>query len=196
MRRVRHSILTATITVTAALGLAPVAFACPDVESSPAFARWGDTAEYVAVPGGAFENALTWPATGTPALVEEVNPFGVGGVSTTAVRLQRGDSITSPSMCITRHYPHLRFVLRSADPDSHLKMHVLWTDDQGKRKETHLEDFDKNKFRDWGLSRNVKLKSALPKGEAVRDIQLRFSVEDKPGSWLIDDVYIDPYRRN
>ncbi len=170
--------------------------ACPNVPTSAVFEDWGDISAYVAVPGGAFEDALIWSLEGTPVLVEERHPFEIGDAGETAVKLQSGDAIVSPKICVDHNYPHLRFVTRAHEGDAKLKLDVLWTDANGTRKTTRLEDHDGNAYRAWGLSRMVSLDKLLPKGEDARDIRLRFVVEGKTGTWLIDDVYVDPFKRS
>lgn len=168
---------------------------CPEVGTTRAFGPWGDDADYAEMPGGSFEDGLTWTQTGSPELVAAGNPLEVNGVSSTAVLLRAADSITSPSICIDETYPTLRFVLRGMDPSSKLKLDVLWTGENGRPEQTRLDDHDAKQYGAWGLSRIVRLRDAVPRGEAVRDIRLRFSVKGATGAWLLDDVYIDPFRR-
>ncbi len=170
---------------------------CGDIDVSQVFMPWGDNDYYAPVPGGAFEGSLSWLAEGAPALVPEGSPFEVGGEkSSGAVRLALGDSITSPAMCVNRYYPHVRFTARSNGPGSRLKVAALWTDKNGKPKVTKLDEQHESRYRGWGISGKVLLKGALPKEERVHDLRLRFYVDGGATAWILDDVYIDPYKRN
>ena len=170
--------------------------ACPIPDSWHAFSRWGDEADYVLMPGGSFEDGIGWPGSGTPQIVDADNPLEPDGPGTRALRLGSGDSVTSPSLCIDRHYPHLRFLLRGEDAGAKLKLTVLWEDANGRQKQAPLDDHDPKAYRSWGISSVVKLRKAVPRGEGTHDIRLRFRVEGKAGAWLIDDVYVDPYKRS
>lgn len=170
--------------------------ACDDVDSQLIFTSFDDPHYYSLVQGGSFEDSLSWSATGSPQLVDEGNPFDLGGTeSTRAARLQAGDSIVSPPLCVDRRYPHLRFVAKSIAADADLKIAALWTDDKGKQKESDLGNH-KDEHDGWHVSKHVKLKKVLPKEDEARDIRLRFTVKKGSGSWLVDDVYVDPYKRN
>ncbi len=165
---------------------------CPDIKTRRVFGPWGDESDYVQLDGGSFEK-LTWSADGSPQIVEERNPFEVGGGSR-AVRLSAGDSITSPEMCIDRNYPHLRFVVRAVVPGSTLRVDVLWIGDDGKPYSVEL-DSEEGDSTQWKLSQLVRMTRALPSYEAVRAVRLRFSVEGKSAACLVDDVFVDPMKR-
>ena len=196
VRELPQAVWCCAVAVTIAVVLAPPALACGVPDTSQPFSRWGDDADYVLMPGGSFEEAAGWSTIGSSLVVDADNPFEIGGQGARALRLDSGDSATSPSICIDRSYPHVRFVLRGQDATSKLKLSVLWTDARGRAMQEPLDDHDAKTYRAWGPSRTVRLKRALPRGEAIRDIRLRFWVEGKAGSWLIDDVYVDPYKRS
>ncbi len=172
--------------------------ACEEVNASQVFLPWGDSDYYAGVPGGDFEGSLSWLTEGSPELIAEGSPFEVGGeTSSSAVLINEGDSITSPPMCINRFFPHVRFTARSTNGNaSRLKVLALWTDSKGKPKVTKLDDQHDDEYTRWEISEKVHLRGALPKDERIHDLQLRFQIDGKSTSWLIDDVYIDPYKRN
>ncbi len=182
--------------------------ACPDRPSRRAFEPWGDVSDYIDVPGGAFEDELTWSASGAPSLVAEDNPFEVSG-GRTAARLQEGDTITSPPICITKHYPHIRFAARAATAGASLSPYVLWTEHDDRTRRVWLDSQSDRFYREWRLSGKIPLRRALPGYKQVREVRLGFSVaaasddddddDDAsragPPAWLIDDVFVDPMKR-
>jgi hypothetical protein len=200
-------IWTTLVSIAAALALAlpvfakpahraPLAARCPDQPTTLAFERWGDDAQYAEVPGGAFESELTWSATGAAALVAQSDPFDIAGPGAWSVRLGAGDSITSPVLCLSRYHPHLRFVAQAAGSKSHLRIEVLYIDAKGKARAVPLQDQPGDRYAEWAPSPDVMLKKVLPtKVEDARDVQLRFSVPEDTGDWLVDDVYVDPAMR-
>ena len=53
-------------------------------------------------------------------------------------------------------------------------------------------------YTNWAPSVTMKLATALPlwkTDNGMLPVQLRFTANSDPGSWTIDDVYIDPYSR-
>lgn len=194
MRRasLRSSLLVAGVAL-AALPAAAGAY-CPDQTLVQPFAEWGDDASYVAVPGGTFAGAFTWEAAGSPTLVSESNPFALDAADATSAQLEGGDGMTSPPLCVSRWHPHMRFSAHAvAQRGARLKLDVLWTDDHGKPKVAALTNADGRPFKSWHLSKELKLGKALPKGELVRDVRVRFTA--LTGSWVVDDVYVDPVKR-
>ena len=168
--------------------------ACPELPVYQRFAPWGDDAYYEEVPGGSFDEALSWTAVGAPELVENAHPLD----GSSAVRLRGGESITSPVLCVSKLHPHLRFLARAADGKSRLKIEVLWSDQDGRheRKPLSVAQEHAKHYQSWTPTSDVGLKKVLPKGlEDVRDIQLRFSVREESGDWLVDDVFVDPFKR-
>jgi hypothetical protein len=196
VREPRRTGLCCAIALALAAVLAPSALACPRPDTTPAFSPWGDEADYFPMPGGQFEDGLVWTGSGSPEVVESDSPFELGRPGSHALRLRAGDAVVSPSICIDRSYRHIRFVLRGLDASSKLRLAVLWTDERGREMRTTLDDHDAKAYRAWGVSRIVRLRKAVPRGEAVHDIRLRFWVEGKRGTWLVDDVYVDPYKRS
>jgi hypothetical protein len=192
----------ARIVLTTALALAALpaagasaATGCPPVPSTPAFAPFGDPAGYTLAPGGSFENSLRWLATGQPTLVEGNEPFMLSGHGSRSVRLRGRDAIVSPPICVDALRPTMRFVTRALDAESRLVLEVLWYDAGAIRRKV-LEEHPADGWREWAPSKVVPLGAALPTDEGeVHQVLLRFSLKDGAGEWLVDDVFIDPYRR-
>ncbi len=175
------------------LAAAP-ALACEDISTVGSFEAWGDPAGYAPVPGGSFENGLSWSTSGAPALEAASHPFGLPGTTgTQAVRLRKDDEITSPAFCIDRLHTHVRYVVRSLDGNSAIKLEALWTRSDGERDSASFAD-QGAAGAEWGLSRVAALSevlpSDLPAGVEIRSLQLRFSTEGRRPDLLVDDVQI------
>jgi hypothetical protein len=191
-----RSPIVAVCCALTALALLPATAAadrCDDQLTRP-FAPWGDDADYAEAPGGLFTSELDWTATGAARLVADSNPYALGADDTTSAALDKGDTITSPLICVSRYHPHLRFAARALDKAGHLGLAVLWTDEHGKAKEAALDDTDGNRYRSWGLSNKIRLNKVLPRDESIRSVQLRFTARDGKGSWLVDNVFVDPVK--
>ena len=169
---------------------------CPSVTTFRPFSPWGDQREYVRIPGGSFDDDdFAWTGSGAARVVPADNPFQLGSRGIGSALLSSGDSLTSPAICIDRSYPHLRFVARALAGPAKLGLAVTWEDARGNEKETVLDAQDAKQYRGWGVSRMVRLRDALPRHEEIRDVHVRFFVDRKAGTWLVDDVFIDPYKR-
>ena len=160
------------------------------------FERWGDRGDYTLAAGGSFEGALSWAPTGSPSLVAENDPFALAGPGRTSVALTGRQAITSPLVCVSGSHPYLRFVARAKDSTSRLVLEVLWND-KGVYKEKVLEEHPADLWRRWAPSKIVPLGNALPTGSGeVHQVRLRFRLKDGFGAWLVDDVFVDPFKKD
>jgi hypothetical protein len=179
-------LLTSSGVAVAALAAAPaVADACEFGPTSRAFAPFGDGNDYYLAPGGDFES-LTWSSVGEPALVSDVNPFALAG-GTRSLELEPWEGVTSPEMCVSRKTPHLRFVAKG---EGMLFVSVrMWAPGRVTSVSFTLSP---RQHEEWAPSKLVKLwTSGLAEDEtALATVSFRSF-----GDWLIDDVFVDPYRR-
>lgn len=179
-------LLTSSGVVVAAFAAAPaVADACEYGPTSQVFAPFGDGNDYYLAPGGDFE-ALSWSRTGEPSLVSGVNPLALAG-GTRSLELEAGEGVTSPEMCVSRKTPHLRFV---AQGEGWLSVSVrMWA--PGRLTSVSFT-MPSRHHEEWAPSKIVKLwTSGLGEDEtALATVSFR-----SHGKWLIDDVFVDPYRR-
>jgi hypothetical protein len=175
----------ATMSALVAMPGAALAAECPVQDTTQAFAQFGDTNEYFLAPGGAFEE-LSWTKTGSVELSEVDDPFGLAGGSY-SVRLERNQSVRSLPICVDRTTPHLRFVGRgSGQLDVEVRVSYRGSTDSSSG------SVDSDDHRTWAPSRFVALKTdAIRAGDsATATITFR-----SQGTWRVDDVFIDPYRR-
>ena len=173
-----------------AVGAAPaVASACEFPTTTKAFAPFGDTSDYFLASGGDFET-LTWQASYGAGLVDENEPFGLApGVR--SLRLDKDGSVTSPPLCVSRATPHLRFVADSSRGSGQLDVEVrVW--ENGKVTDSSTGSISPSDHRGWAPSRNVDLKTGDWGWGQTATVTVRFKSQ---GLWLIDNVFIDPYRR-
>jgi hypothetical protein len=172
-----------------ALAAAPgaaLAAECPVPVTTPAFAAFGDTNQYVLAPGGDFE-ALSWTKIGNVTLANENDPFRLAP-GTFSVTLDRpGEAITSAPFCVDATMPHLRFVAKGTD-----QLDVTVAVTYNGSTDSSSGSLSPSDHRWWAPSRFVDLKTgSIPVGEsATAKVTFRSN-----GSWLIDNVFLDPYRR-
>jgi hypothetical protein len=175
--------------VIAAFAAVP-ATAAADCEYGPLsapFAPFGDTADYYLAPGGDFES-LTWSAWGGASLVSGVNPFPLAG-GERSLKLDSGEGVRSPQMCVSRDTPHLRFMAKGREGQLDVEVRVYRN---GRVTDSSSGGVSTSAHRAWAPSRNIDLKvDSLAAGE-TGSVAVTFRSQ---GDWLIDDVFIDPYRR-
>jgi hypothetical protein len=165
---------------------AAMAAECPVPVTTQAFAEFGDNNQYVLAPGGDFE-ALSWARFGQIGLSLDHDPFDLAP-GHHAVRLDRaGETISSASFCVDRTMPHLRFVAKGTD-----QLDVTVTVSHDGSTDSSGGSISPDDHRRWAPSRFVDLKtSSIPAGQsATARITFRSN-----GNWLIDNVFLDPYRR-
>jgi hypothetical protein len=159
---------------------------CPAPATAQAFAAFGDRNEYVLAPGGDFET-LSWAKVGAVTLSIEDDPFALAP-RTTAVDLNRpGESVVSSSFCVDRTMPHLRFVAKGKD-----QLDVTVAVSYRGSGDTSSGSLSPDEHRSWAPSRYIELKTeSIRAGEsATAKVTFRSN-----GRWLIDNVFLDPYRR-
>jgi hypothetical protein len=176
--------------VIAAFAAAPGTAAAAECEYgpvSPVFAQFGDSADYYLAPGGDFES-LTWSSWGGASLVTGVNPFALAG-GERSLKLDQGETVRSPLICVSRDTPHMRFVAKGDDGQLDVEVRSYKA---GRVTDSSSGGISPSDHRQWRASRNVDLKvDGLGYGE-VGAVTVTFRSQ---GEWLIDDVFIDPYRR-
>jgi hypothetical protein len=179
---------------TAALGIA-----CPSATSQP-FAPWKDYAAYAYAPNGGFESGATgWSLSGGAKVVAGNSPFFTHGAGERySLSLPTGSSATSPPMCISLFSSKMRFFAANAGSSSStLKVQVIYSGGVGGllsvvTKTLGLSDFGYiTAGSAWQPTAPIgMLSGTLPL--LTQYVQFRFLPADSSGSWLMDDIYLDP----
>jgi hypothetical protein len=174
---------------------------CPDQAVENPFVAWGDTADYVSVPGGAFEGeGPDWSTSGSAASVDGNEPWTVrSDEDSTSLNLASGSSATSGSLCVGVEHPTLRFFARSKGSAlqqllSAMTVEVLFQDLLGVTRSLPI-----------GVIKSPTGWNPTPVYLVVANLLPLFPGEKTPvafrfkpvggASWQIDDVYVDPKSR-
>lgn len=198
--------LLRTALLTAAVAAVPAASAqaalietapCDDAALSPAFAAWGDNALYKLAPGGDFEGSGITLAGGA-RVVGGNEPYDVTGTDGThAVELRAGASVTLGDTCMNAGNPTFRFFTKSSGGLLGLlpamKAEVLYRDSALRLIPVPAGVVLPSKA--WQPSLHQLTLSVvgglLSDGAAPVAIRLT----SLAGTWTVDDVLVDPYRR-
>ncbi|HEV2980527.1 MAG TPA: hypothetical protein VGX51_03770 [Solirubrobacteraceae bacterium] len=182
---------------------------CPQAATSLAFSKFGDIASYTLVQGGLFESSAPNWSLNNAYIVNEspeeesASYEGVGGHydhyydggyytgrGHSLAISSYGEAVSAP-FCVNSEYPSFRFLAhtRGESYSGSLEVSLRWTDSHG----THeTSDAVISGNRTWAITPVLQLASKLPAG-TTPNVRLVFAPAS--GSWAIDDVYLDPYRR-
>ena len=163
-------------------------------EISQPFARWGDSNNYLLVPGGSFESGTpAWSLSGGAAAVAGNESFYVhSSRDKRSLYLPSGSTALSPTVCFGLGDWHSRFFVRNAGSEKgSLKVDVV----------THsllglvsiLDGGSISASGTWAPSPRIGLTfTNLCSLLGVKAVAFRFRAQG--GSFQVDDVYLDPWK--
>jgi hypothetical protein len=162
-----------------------------DTSTSQPFARWGDTRNYVLVPGGSFETgAKGWQMSGGAKVVPGNETFYVRSASDRySLYLPAGSSATTPPMCFGMGDWNVRFFSVGSGT---VRVKIVVKSLLGVV--SVLDGGSATSGSAWRPSPQVGLLLTNVTGLLATDsISLRFAPANSTGL-RIDDVYLDPWR--
>ena len=164
---------------------------CTLPATTQVFSAFGDLGYYYLAPGGSFET-LTWSKVGAPKLVVENESYQLAGSRHRySVQLEDGESVTSPKFCISQDQPFLRFLAR-AYGFGPMDVRVDVYGSNGLVAETTTTTIGDDEHTEWAPTEPIMLNTSTMGVGQKAYATLTIASE---GSWLVDDVFIDPYRR-
>jgi hypothetical protein len=172
---------------------------CGSQSYSKPFAKWGDSTNYVLMPGGSFETGSPAWVLSRGAKVSEGNEsFYVNNpADSNSLALPAGSSATSLSACTSIYHPTMRFFLRNVgSASSQLKVEALYPGLLGEVQVARLGVLKGSA--EWQPSPVMPLlvSNVLATLSLKRTIiAFRFTPLGGSGDWSIDDVYLDPRMR-
>ena len=194
--------------VTALLSAAVLAFlalpamadaACPVEPVSQPFERFGDFADYSLLSNGHFESGTGGWSLENTSIAQQNESFRVRSPwDSKSLRIDSTGHAVSPAFCVSMDHPTFRFFARRVTGSwGVLNVKLRWTTPGGREVETMSGAPSGDGYTVWQPSHPMALGTALPlwRRDDTLNVRLVFDPEDWGGDWLIDDVYIDPYRR-
>lgn len=168
--------------------------ACSYPEAQQVFAPWKDKGWYQLAPdGGLSEGGNGWTLEGGAELVADPEARShEGEQEETAVSLPFGASATSPPVCVDPTTPDFRFMMRNVgDKSGKLRVTVIYENTikvtKARNADVHA---DKN---EWLPTPPLKLDTG---DEAERIGRIIFTAKDPKSTYLVDDLYVDPFARH
>jgi hypothetical protein len=162
---------------------------------SKPFAKFGDYADYKAVPGGSFEvGDKAWSLNRASVVSGNESYYVRSRTDSRSLRLTPGASATSPAVCVGLEHPTLRYFVRSSGLLPAMTVEVLTETSLGVVVPVPIGAGLLSSS--WRPSmRHVVLVNLLPLlPDNYTPVAFRF--RSVLGTWHIDDVYVDPMRRH
>jgi len=187
--------ISSTSSTTSAGSPSPSSTCGSQVHEQP-FSRWGDTKDYVLAPGGTFEAGTSGWLLSKAAIVGENESYFVHKAGESkSLSIQPGGSAISAPICLEADYPTFRFFARSTGAaGGDLKVEVLFAGAGGTSTYPAGTVTPSSGWKPSPVMATV-FNRFCDKMGGTASIQLRFTPQG-PSGWLIDDVYVDPHRRN
>ncbi len=192
-RRIGMALAIASAALALLVPAASAATACPDQPVEHPFGSLGDGLGYFLVPGGDFEGGAAGWTLRNAKVVSGNEPWYVGGRSDShSLQISPGGSATSPVTCIAFDAPIMRFVTRQAsgvfgalrvDAIVYLPVGTV----------TVPLTASAGMSGSWDVTRFIPTVVNQWAGFGQLRVSFRFSAPST-GSWLVDDVYVDPWR--
>jgi len=157
------------------------------------FTAWDDTLDYFLAPDGDFSSGGAGWELGGATVVEENEPWNVHGSETAAaVQIDSGASATSPWICVGLDDSTMRFFARSTgDAAGTLDVEVLYSDGDGNEQALTIGTITGDSAVEWTPVTPLPITA----NTYEMTVAFRFTAHGSDSSWLVDDVYIDPYRK-
>ena len=170
--------------------------ACAARTEAPVFAKWADTASYFTAPNGSFESGTTnWLLTGGATVVGGNEPFYVGGSGQSkSLRIPAGATAESRTFCVSRGEDTIRLFANNAHVSGAiLHVEAIVKSSTGQIAQTAFDVNGDAAPAGWGPTLRLGIPNLLG-GAGIQDLTLTFSTRGTAATWIIDDVYVDPYK--
>ena len=198
--RILFAAMAASITLLAPAGtanaglLSESASDCPSYPTSKPFAPWLDYFDYTLAPGGSFESSAGWTFTGGARLTSGNEPYNVAGGGSSSLLLPGGATATSAPMCVGLDKPTVRFFARRP---SFALLPLLAVDGvyQDKAGVTRSLPFVGVPLAGGSWSLQLPMASTGALLELGDQTMMQFRIRAASGTWQIDDLFVDPWRR-
>jgi hypothetical protein len=202
-RKVLPLLATAAVVVVAAIGAGTASAhgqasssSCPAFTTTEPFTAWGDPGDYFLAPGGDFEGSLTgWTARGAK-IVSGNEPFYVTAASDShSLSLPKGATAKTPSICVSLDTPDLRlFVKNTGAAAATLNVTMTYTNNQGKPYTATVAKLTAGSS--WTLSPPVLFLANIQSILSTNNQTWVSFTFTSTGSFLIDDLYVDPIKHH
>lgn len=188
--------LACGISGSGAAGAATVVPCATRVTSTP-FASFGDTTPYFLMSGGNFESGNAGWAFNAPSSIVGGNESynAAGATDSHSAAIATGSSVTSPTICIGRGELMLRlFAKNPAVTGSQLKVQINVQDPSSARVVSTAMTVNSTTSATWSPTNQMRVANLLGGSTGTEYVTITLSTSGTPGTWNIDDVFVDPFK--
>ena len=168
---------------------------CPSYPTSQPFAKWLDPMNYTLAPGGAFESTSGLTLTGGAQIVSGNEPNYLNSKSDgKSVLIPAGGTVTTGPICVGLDKPTVRFFAKrpSFSLLPLLTVEGVFTTKAGTTASLPMVGVPLA-GNSWSLQLPfVTTGAVLELGDTT---MMRFRIRSVTGTWQVDDLYVDPWRR-
>jgi hypothetical protein len=172
--------------------------ACTGAQVAYPFTHWLDFSPYVLVPGGTFEAGTpAWTFTGSARVVAANEPWHVhSAADSLSLALWPGSSATSPTMCVAASSPTVRFFVGSSSLSllSALRVDVIFKTTAGLINTLPIGVVPALGVWTPSLPYAFVVNILTLLNGDYSSVRLRFTPLGT-ASWVLDDVYVDPWSK-
>ena len=203
--------IVASLAASAIAFVAFPAIASADCDRQPSqrvFSTYGDEDLYTLVPGGDFDfGTPNWSLQAAlldsgDALKPNQAPHLKYSKTPKSLKINKGGSAYSATVCVDALRPTFRFfAFKKSGAAGNLDVRLQYSTSFGQIGIRDVATLGGKNFASWKIGPKLPLSTALPLnwelGESAQ-VRLVFDFADSAsakGQWLIDELYVDPYRR-
>ena len=168
---------------------------CPSYPTSKPFTKWLDSMNYTLAPGGAFESTTGLTFTGGAKLVAgNESSFVHAKTDSKSVQIPAGGTVTTGPICVGLDKPTVRFFAKRPTFAllPLLTVEGVFTTRTGQTASLPMVGVPLA-GNSWSLQLPfVTTGAILELGDTT---MMRFRIRSLTGTWQVDDLYVDPWRR-
>lgn len=186
-------IATILTLVVAGLAASPASAGstCPQRTLTQPFKLWSDLAYYFLAPNGGFENGTTgWTLSRGASIVDGNEPWYVTARGDTHSLSLAGATAASGSICIEHIDRSIRLFARGSAGTT-LKIEIGYPGAKGTV--SYQQVALVAGLGSWEVTPVLLLPPSLATSDSTSSLWIRFTNTDRYASWLVDDIYVDPF---
>ncbi len=171
---------------------------CSARSEAAVFSRWGDTASYFRISNGGFESgAYDWSLSGGATVVYGNEPWKVAA-STDAysLKIPATGYAESRTICVTRGEDKIRLFAYNPKVSGAILHIETWVQNPDTGQQASYA-FDVNADASpagWAPTMVLPLPNLLG-GTGTQYLTFKVTTRGTAATWLIDDVYVDPFKQ-
>lgn len=170
---------------------------CTETETRKAFLRFGDLSDYALAPDGGFENGAAGWTRSLGAFPVWGNEWHFIAPGRRALFMGPLSYAVSPPFCVDESHPYFRFMVQSNFFLGSLFTAVIWRNAEGRVTGSLLLTWPRADFmpKAWWPTFLRPLSMGIPEAREGGAVTAQLVFATIGGSYLIDNVMVDPYRR-